>query len=135
MAGTDGWTKESWKKVRRNRGVLGNRGAAKCREDCRCGRHQGQRHPLDELLVIDRRAGHCGRFKQRLIDEGLLEDRCAGCGIGSEWNGQPIVLQLDHKNGNSRDWLLENLQILCPNCHSQTDTYAGRNKQRGAAQK
>lgn len=48
------------------------------------------------------------------------------CGI-SEWNGVPAPLQLDHVNGDRRDNRLENLRILCPNCHAQTDTWCGRN--------
>ena len=48
------------------------------------------------------------------------------CGI-SEWLGNPLALQLDHINGVNNDHRLTNLRFLCPNCHSQTDTYAGKN--------
>jgi len=68
-----------------------------------------------------------GHLKKRLIDEGILENRCYGCELLSEWRGKPITLQLEHKNGINNDNRLENLEMLCPNCHSQTDTYAGRN--------
>lgn len=54
---------------------------------------------------------------------------CASCGIGEEWNGKPLTLQLEHKNGVWNDNRLENLELLCPNCHSQTDTFAGRKRQ------
>lgn len=47
--------------------------------------------------------------------------------MGPSWNGQPLVLQLEHKNGINNDNRLENLAFICPNCHSQTPTYAGRN--------
>lgn len=51
---------------------------------------------------------------------------CASCGIGEEWNGLPLVLQLEHRNGVWNDNRLDNLCLLCPNCHSQTPTFAGR---------
>lgn len=51
---------------------------------------------------------------------------CTECKIGSEWNAKPLVLQLDHINGNRKDCRKENLRFLCPNCHSQTPTFAGR---------
>ena len=56
------------------------------------------------------------------------EDRCAICGI-TEWCGEKLRLHVDHINGDSADHRLENLRLLCPNCHSQTKTYAGRNQQ------
>lgn len=57
--------------------------------------------------------------------------RCEICGIPGEWRGSKLVLSLDHKNGNGEDWRLGNLRLLCPNCHSQTDTYCGRNMGKG----
>lgn len=63
---------------------------------------------------------------ESLVQCGYKEYKCECCGI-NEWNGQPISLQLHHINGNSRDNSLENLQILCPNCHSQTDNYGSKN--------
>ena len=67
------------------------------------------------------------RLKIRLVKEKRLEYKCALCGI-SEWQGQPLSLQLDHINGKHNDHRIENLRFLCPNCHSQTETYAGKNK-------
>ncbi len=55
---------------------------------------------------------------------------CSSCGI-SEWNGKPIALEIEHRDGNSSNNLEENLCFLCPNCHSQTDTYKGKNKGNG----
>lgn len=49
------------------------------------------------------------------------------CGLGNNWNGKPLVLILDHINGIYNDNRIENLRLLCPNCNSQTDTFAGRN--------
>jgi hypothetical protein len=55
------------------------------------------------------------------------EEKCEICEIGNEWNGKPLTLQLDHINGIHLDNRIENLRILCPNCHSQTATFCGRN--------
>ena len=68
------------------------------------------------------------RLKNKLISEGLLKPECAWCGITDTWNGKPITLQLDHINGINNDHRIENLRILCPNCHSQTETWCGRGK-------
>ena len=69
--------------------------------------------------------------KAKLIREGHLRDSCAHCGI-SEWRGERLVVQIDHINGVSDDWRMENLRMLCPNCHSQTATFSGRNLKRAA---
>ena len=57
-------------------------------------------------------------LKMRLVNEGYKKWRCERCGL-SEWNGKHIPLQLDHIDGNHSNTALENLQILCPNCHAQ----------------
>lgn len=67
-------------------------------------------------------------IKKRLIQENLIPYECEDCGIGGEWNGKTLVLQLEHKNGVSDDNRLDNLSFLCPNCHSQTKTYAAKNR-------
>ncbi len=53
---------------------------------------------------------------------------CVECGIGEMYNSKPITLQVDHIDGNSDNNFPENLRLLCPNCHSQTDTWVTRNK-------
>ena len=60
----------------------------------------------------------------------LLETKgfCEECGITDTYNGKPITLQCDHIDGNSDNHKLDNLRLLCPNCHSQTHTWCGRNK-------
>lgn len=68
-------------------------------------------------------------LKLRLVAEGLKEYKCEQCGCNGEWCGKPITLELHHINGNHYDNRLENLQILCPNCHSQTPTHKRRKYQ------
>lgn len=62
----------------------------------------------------------------RLVKEGYKSYRCECCGL-SEWNNKRIGLELNHIDGNNANHKLENLEILCPNCHSQTDTFKSRN--------
>jgi len=82
--------------------------------------------PLDELLVDGRCVSTTASLRKRLISEGLKAQRCESC-LRSIWNDRPISLELDHVNGRREDNRLENLRILCPNCHAQTDTYRGKN--------
>lgn len=63
---------------------------------------------------------------KRLISNQIKEYKCENCGI-SEWNNKPISLELHHIDGNHNNNSIDNLQILCPNCHSQTFNYRGRN--------
>ena len=58
---------------------------------------------------------------------GLLPNECASCGLGTSYNGKPLVLHLDHINGVATDHRIENLRFLCPNCHSQTETFGRKN--------
>lgn len=70
-------------------------------------------------------------LKKRLLDCGILINKCSMLGCPNPnpvWNGKLLVLQLDHINGVSNDHRIENLRILCPNCHTQTETFAGRNR-------
>jgi HNH endonuclease len=65
-------------------------------------------------------------IKVRLLEAGILKNVCDECGI-SEWRGKRISIQIDHINGIPDDHRLENLRMLCPNCHSQTETFAAKN--------
>lgn len=67
---------------------------------------------------------------RKMMQLGLVPTSCQICNGPNEWQGKPLTLQLDHINGNPADNRLENLRFLCPNCHSQTETwgYRGREK-------
>jgi hypothetical protein len=68
-------------------------------------------------------------IKTHLLAAGIMVNRCSRCGIG-EWQGAPLSCHIDHINGIRDDHRLENLRMLCPNCHSQTETYGGKNVRR-----
>jgi hypothetical protein len=82
-----------------------------------------------ETWLVDGSTVNRQHLKRRLIDAGLKENACEECGI-AEWRGRPITLALHHRNGSGRDNRLQNLAILCPNCHSQTENFGGRNVRR-----
>lgn len=66
-------------------------------------------------------------IKARILSQNLIDYECEKCNNDGWWQDETMVLDLDHINGKSRDNRLENLRFLCPNCHSQTPTYKGRN--------
>ena len=90
------------------------------------GWRRGTARPLSEILVVGSSLCNTASLRRRLIAEGLKEHRCEVCAL-TEWNGLPIPLELDHINGRRDDNRLENLRLICPNCHAQTPTYRGRN--------
>ena len=81
---------------------------------------------IEQLLSGRRSRAH---LKGRLIKAGLLLEHCNSCGI-FEWHDKPLALELHHINGDGHDNRLVNLTLLCPNCHSQTDSWGGRNTRR-----
>lgn len=81
--------------------------------------------PLDKILV-SKSNYQTNKLRKRLIKSKIKEHCCEHCG-NVMWQGEPIPLELSHKNGLNDDHRLENLEILCPNCHALTDTYRGKN--------
>jgi 5-methylcytosine-specific restriction endonuclease McrA len=82
--------------------------------------------PIDELLVAGRERSRT-HVKLRLLSAGIKKNRCEECGI-SEWLEEPLSMTLHHVNGDGDDNRLENLLLLCPNCHSQTPNFARRGR-------
>lgn len=82
--------------------------------------------PYNQILVENSTITSRRALKLRLLKDGLLQNKCYDCGQMPEWNNKSLSLQIDHKNGVSTDNRLENLQILCPNCHSQTETFGSK---------
>jgi len=87
--------------------------------------------PVGEYLVRDRRVNRT-HLKGRLLAAGLKANRCERCGI-EDWLGDPLAMALHHVNGEGTDNRLENLMMLCPNCHSQTENFSGRGRKRAEA--
>lgn len=85
-----------------------------------------RRRPIADYLVKGSIVGSF-RLKRYLLQQGLLEARCSDCGL-TTWQGRPIPLELDHRNGERHDNQLVNLRLLCPNCHAFTPTYRGKNR-------
>ena len=87
-----------------------------------------KKKPIEEILVENSGWSSHG-LKLRLFREGVKEKRCERCGR-TEWEGNEIPLELHHINGIHNDNRIENLQILCPNCHALTDNYSGKSSKR-----
>jgi transposase-like protein len=105
-----GFSNASWAKARRRREVVA----------------RAQRWTIDELLVL---ASSRFTVKRRLLADGIIHNKCDWCGL-SEWRGRALSIQLDHVNGVYDDHRLENLRMLCPNCHSQTETFGAKGRRR-----
>lgn len=82
---------------------------------------------LSEILVKNSPHKTTHSLKIRLLKEGIFQHQCYSC-FNTTWKDSPIPLELEHINGINTDNRLENLTLLCPNCHALTDTYRGKNK-------
>jgi 5-methylcytosine-specific restriction endonuclease McrA len=80
-----------------------------------------EKQKMEKYLIVGKNRN--GTIKRRLIKEKILKEECVECGVTNIYNGKKLVLHLDHINGNNKDNRIENLRFLCPNCHSQTETY------------
>ena len=98
------------------------------------GTSRPRRKPSEILILYPAASPRLngGRLRSALLKMGCRYV-CTGCGNTGVWLMKPITLHVDHVNGDHRDCRPENLRFLCPNCHSQTPTHAGRNKKRAAA--
>jgi 5-methylcytosine-specific restriction endonuclease McrA len=98
---------------------------------------RGEIVPRDHRQSIEDVLSGIKKFKSRhavrtaIIKYNIMPYLCTVCGNMGTWNNQHLALHLDHINGVNDDDRLENLRFLCPNCHSQTDTYAGKGKGNG----
>lgn len=92
------------------------------------GKRLGPARPIETYLRNDVPI-HSHRLRQRLLQEGYFEHLCSRCKRRT-WLGEPIPLELDHVDGDHENNVLSNLRLLCPNCHTFTDTYRGRGQAR-----
>lgn len=94
----------------------------------KCQKQYESQQRINEWLLTGKPAAKAA-MKAFLFEE--QGGKCAQCGIPNVWNGKPLVFDLEHKDGNSKNDVRENLELICPNCHSQTDTYKGKNRGNG----
>lgn len=87
-----------------------------------------KRKSIDDILV-ENSSTKSSTVKNRLINDGIKEEKCEICG-NTIWNGKKIPLEIHHINGNHTDNRLINLQIICPNCHAQTENFCSKNNVR-----
>ncbi|MCA6095804.1 HNH endonuclease [Streptomyces sp. SCA3-4] len=105
--------------------------------DSRGRSSHGRRQRTPDELLVEQGPAHARREQSSRLKRAMLAlgitNRCALCGIEPMWQGHPLPLEVDHLDGDWRNNRIDNLRLLCPNCHSTTDTYRGRGKARRAA--
>ncbi len=87
----------------------------------------GTKIPIEDILNGDHPQYQSNKLRRRLLEEGYFQYKCYSCNL-TEWLNKPIPLELEHIDGNSSNNKLDNLTLLCPNCHAFTTTYRGKNK-------
>jgi len=92
----------------------------------------GRKASLDEILIEKSPYAFTHGLRGRMLKEGMKKHRCERCGL-NQWQGRLIPLELHHVNGLVNDHRIENLQLLCPNCHAQTNNYRGKNHLKSSA--
>ena len=86
------------------------------------------RIPIEKIFNGEHYMAGVG-LKRKLLQEGFIKDECSECGLPPIWNNKKLVLQLDHIDGDRLNNSRENLRLLCPNCHAQTETFSiGKNR-------
>ncbi len=90
------------------------------------GKRLGPKRPIKDYLS-NQYPIKSDSLRRRLLSEGIFSHQCQDCRVVT-WKDSLVPLELHHVNGNREDNTLSNLQLLCPNCHAQTDTYRGKNK-------
>ena len=86
---------------------------------------KGKATPLEEILS-GKRVYQSHKLKKRLLKENVKPHKCENCGL-TEWLGNPVPLELHHKDGERYNNAIDNLLLLCPNCHALTDNYRAKN--------
>ena len=85
---------------------------------------------LSELFIKTEKEHIINQVKKSIKEFNLIPYKCSECNLETIWNNKPITLEIDHIDGDSQNHQLSNLRWICPNCHSQTDTFRGRNPKR-----
>lgn len=85
---------------------------------------------LQDIFCVDSKFPRAAIRKAVIRHRVLPDPKCSECGCGDKWNNKPLTIELDHINGISSDNRITNLRWLCPNCHTQTVTHKGKNRQR-----
>lgn len=92
------------------------------------GKGQSKNRPKLTLAEYLEQSGdiQTNKIRKKILEEGIKAHKCESCGLET-WLGNPIPLEVHHKDGNRNHNELSNYELLCPNCHALTDSYRGKN--------